>query len=72
MIFSRGTATEKASEFLDSQTIRKENWSYIIDSADFIDKICQIGDISENVILVSSSVVGDLSQYSTKGWVKST
>ena len=54
-----GTPTEKASEFLDShlKTIMQESWSYIKDSADFINKISQIGDIPENVILVTADVV---------------
>ena len=35
-----------------------ENWSYIKDSADFMDKIGQVGDIPENAILVTADVVG--------------
>ena len=55
-----GTTTEKASEFLDShlKTIMLENWSYIKDSADFMNKIGQVGDIPENAILVTADVVG--------------
>ena len=60
MISNCGTPTEKASEFLDShlKTIMQESWSYIKDSTDFINKIGQIGDIPENVILVTADVVG--------------
>ena len=36
----------------------QESWSYIKDSADFINKIGQIGDIPENAILVTADVVG--------------
>ena len=54
------TSTEKASEFLDShlKTIMQKIWSYIKDSADFINKIGQIGDIPENAILVTADVAG--------------
>ena len=60
MISNCGTPTEKASEFLDShlKTIMQESWSYIKDSADFINKIGQICDIPENAILVTADVVG--------------
>ena len=60
MISNCGTPTEKASEFLGShlKTIMRESWSYIKDSADFINKIGQIGDIPENAILVTAGVVG--------------
>ena len=55
-----GTTTEKASEFLDShlKTIMLENSSYIKDSADFINKISQVGDIPENANLATADVVG--------------
>ena len=36
----------------------QESWSYIKDSADFINKIGQIGDIPENAILVTADEVG--------------
>ena len=41
MISNYETPTEKASEFLDShlKTIMQENWSYIKDSEDFINKV---------------------------------
>ena len=60
MISNCGTPTEKASEFLDShlKTIMQESWSHIKDSTDSINKIGQIGDIPENVILVTADVVG--------------
>ena len=60
VIFNCGTPTEKASEFLDCllKTIMQESWSYIKDSADFIKKIDQIGDIPENAILVTADEVG--------------
>ena len=40
------------------ETIVQESCSYIKDSADFINKIGQIDDIPENVILVTADVVG--------------
>ena len=36
----------------------QESWSYIKDSADFINEIGQIGDIRENAILLTTDVVG--------------
>ena len=55
-----GTPPEKASEFLDShlKTIMQESWSYIKDLDDLTHKMSQIGDIPENVILVTADVVG--------------
>ena len=60
MISNCGTLTEKASEFLDSnlKTIMQESWSYFKNSADFINKIGQTGDIPENAILVTTDLVG--------------
>ena len=57
MISNSGTPTEKASEFLYShlKIIMQESWSYIKDSADFIN---EIGDILKNVIVVTADVVG--------------
>ena len=51
---------EKASEFLDSnlKTIMQESWSYIKDSADFINKTGQTGKIPKNAILMTADVVG--------------
>ena len=36
----------------------QESWSYIKDSADFINKIGQTGGIPENAILVTVNIVG--------------
>ena len=74
VISNCGTPTEKASKFLDSnlKTIMQESWSYIKDSADFTNKIGQIGDLAENAISVTADDGGSLPQYSTKYWVKST
>ena len=60
VISNCGTPREKASEFLDShlKMIMQESWSYIKDSANFINKISQIGHIPENAILVTVDVVG--------------
>ena len=60
MISNCGVLTEKVSEFLDShlKTIMQESLSYIKDPGDFINKISQIGDIPENVILKTADVVG--------------
>ena len=60
VICNCGTPTKKASEFLGShlKTIMQESCSYIKDSADFINKIGQIGGIPENTILVTADVVG--------------
>ena len=60
VISNCGTSAEKASEFLDIRlkTIMQESWSYIKHSADFINKIGQIGDIPENAISVIADVVG--------------
>ena len=72
VISNCGTPTEKASEFLDShlKTIMQESWSYIKDSADFINKIGQIGDIPENAILVTTDVVGLYSSSPHKAGLK--
>ena len=35
----------------------QESWSYIKHSGDFINKMSQIGDIPENVILVTADIV---------------
>ena len=35
----------------------QESWSYIKHSGDFIKKMSQIGDIPENVILVTADIV---------------
>ena len=60
MLSNSGTLTEKAFEFLNShlKTVMQESWSYIKNSADFINKIGRIADIPENDILLSADVVG--------------
>ena len=60
MISNCGVLTEKVSEFLDShlKTIMQESSSYVKDSGDFINKMGQIGDIPENVILKTADVAG--------------
>ena len=60
VISNCGTPAEKASEFLviHLKTIMQESWSYVKHSADFINKIGQIGDIPENAISVIADVVG--------------
>ena len=59
VISNCGTATEKASEFLDSylKPIMQESFSYIKDSGDFIKKIKHIRNIPEDAILVTADVV---------------
>ena len=60
VLSNSGTLTEKAFEFLNShlKTVMQESWSYIKNSADFINKIDRIADIPENDILLSADVVG--------------
>ena len=50
-----GTATEKVSEFLDHhlQPVMKEEKSYIKDTADFLDKLKDLGEIPEGAIIVT-------------------
>ena len=52
--------TEKVSEFLDSdmQPIMRKGWSYIKDSGDVIIKSRRLQKIPDNVILVTTDVVG--------------
>ena len=59
VISNCGTPTEKGSEFLDChfKTIMQESWSYIKDTADFINKIGSVGDIPENAVLVTASSI---------------
>ena len=59
VISNCGTLTEKASKFLGShlKIIMQESWSYIKHSGDLINKMSQIGDIPENVILVTADIV---------------
>ena len=59
VISNCGTATEKISEFLDTQLrpIMQKSWPCIIDSGDFIKKIENLADIPEGAILVTADVV---------------
>ena len=59
VISNCGTPTEKASEFLDHhlKPVMQSGWSYIKDSGDFLKKIKNVGNIPENVILVTADVV---------------
>ena len=60
VISNCGIPTEKVSEYLDHhlQPVMKEGKSYIKDTADFIDKIKDLGEIPEGAILVTADVVG--------------
>ena len=55
-----GTPKEKVSEYLDHhlQPVMNEGKSYIKDTADFLDKLKDLGEIPEGVILVTADVVG--------------
>ena len=54
------TPTEKASEFLDFhlKPLTQSGWSYIRDSADFINKMKRIGKVPEGSFLITADVVG--------------
>ena len=56
VISNCGTPTEKVSEFLDNQLkpIMREGISYIKDSNDFMHKIRDLKDISNDVLLVTA------------------
>ena len=60
VISNCGTPTEKVSEFLDHhlQPVMKEGKSYIKDTADFLDKLKDLGETPEGAILVTAYVVG--------------
>ena len=60
VISNCGTLTEKVSEFLDNQLkpIMREGISYIKDSNDFMHKIRDLKDISNDALLVTADVVG--------------
>ena len=60
VISNCGTPTEKVSEYLDHhlQPVMKEGKSYIKDTADFLDKLKDLGEIPEGAILVTADVVG--------------
>ena len=54
-----GTPTEKVSEFLDHlQPVMKEGKSYVKDTADFLNKLKDLGEIPEGEIIVTVDVVG--------------
>ena len=59
MISHCGTPTEKASDFLDYhlKPVMRSGWSYIKHPGDFLKKIKNVGNIPENVILVTADVV---------------
>ena len=56
----RNTPTEKLREFLDHhlKPVMQNGRSYIKDSGDFLKNIRNVGNIPENVILVTADVVG--------------
>ena len=60
VISNCGTPTEKVSEYLDHhlQPVMKEGKSYIKDTADFLDKLKDLGEIPEGAILMTADVVG--------------
>ena len=60
VISNCGTPTEKVLEYLDHhlQPVMKEGKLYIKDTADFRDKIKDLGEIPEGAILVTADVVG--------------
>ena len=60
-VISNGrTPTEKACEFLDFhlKPLMQRGWSYIWNSADFIDKMKRIGKVPQGSFLVTADVVG--------------
>ena len=60
VILNCGTPTESVSEFLDHylQPAMKEGKLCIKDTADFLDKLKDLGEIPEGAILVTTDVVG--------------
>ena len=60
VISNYGTPTGKVPECLDShlKPIMQNNWSYIRDSGNFIDKIKRIKNIPKDAILVTADVIG--------------
>ena len=60
VISNCGNPTKKVSEFLDHhlQPVMKEGKSYIKDTADFLDKLKDLGEIRDGAILVTADVVG--------------
>ena len=65
VILNCGTPAEKVSEYLDYhlQPAMKEGKSYIKDTADFLDKLKDLGEILEGAILVTVDVVGLYPKY---------
>ena len=60
VISNCGTPTEKVSEFLDHclHPLMKERKSHIKDTADFLDKLKDLGEVPEGAILVTADVIG--------------
>ena len=60
VIWNCSTTTEKVLDFLDHRLkrIMQDGWSYIKDTKDFLDKIQNMGKISEDSMLVTADVVG--------------
>ena len=60
VISNCGTPREKVLEYLDHhlQPVKKKGMSYIKDTADFLDKLKDLGEIPEGAILVTADVVG--------------
>ena len=60
VISNCGTPTEKVSEFLDHclHPLMKEGKSHIKDTADFLDKFKDLGEVPEGAILVTADVIG--------------
>ena len=60
VISNYGTPTEKASKCLDNQLkkVMQNEWSYIKDSNDFINKIKRLKNISDNTLIVTADVAG--------------
>ena len=55
VIWNCSTTTEKVLDFLDHRLkrIMQDGWSYIKDTKDFLDKIQNMGKISEDSMLVT-------------------
>ena len=60
VISNCGTPTEKVSEFLNNQLkpVMREGMSYSKDSNNFLHKIRDLKDISNDALLVTADVVG--------------
>ena len=59
-VISNCGPTEKVSEFLDHclHPLMKEGKSHIKDTADFLDKLKDLGEVPEGAILVTADVIG--------------